>query len=847
MTDLTIPIPVLDAPSYINSGNLYYALHHYKEPIPFVIKAGSVVTLSTNHQCTILVYNNNRLTEETIENMTGETTLNIEVDSVVFVNNMIVSNPDDKYRVTYSIDGEYEPLTRIDMGNNEYSEGVDENLSYVFVEGKWIQLLVPQIDLKHLNGMIANDKDLDELNDYYSSIIEFYNELTDTNFVRKYFAKADNNGAGGGYYGKYTMGESNPSMRRFYLTPSKFNWGCLHEIAHSFDAYFTWNYAHADIREVWTNIMPDYYQYLNFTEEEYLTKSWKLDGQRDTLFMEIKALFGVVPFNEWYLRDRLVFLTSLFFKFGHKKLLTALFTEMRQQLTNGTFDSCSFKTMELIMTIFDRNNMDIVHINRLVGINELDPLVTLNIKYNMQNSVFVFDFMIKPNVVNFELIDSDLGIQRNVELTFKNANPTDLIGAHYSLVKNSKHTLESTFTNTTSQTFTNVSLGAYKFFYVTGNSTRRYYCDADYVVFGETEPTHALTITPLLKPVLYNEIFNIRGLGDHLVAVLKINYQDEYVYFYPISDNPHVYFPNNVYYSINIKNHKFFEYFGRDNEIDILEYKFPLVYGQEIVLYHREIGRLISSFHTTNPTNTFTITRMGVRQNNTNQSTRIVEKILQFCLFVTERYPNLIASPYVQNEVYLSTYYLLPQDQNNLIPQILDFLPDTQVTSITLMGTDYTNLVRINEKEGVLQLRTFDNSAPGVEIMVNLVRDQEPIYNLLIHADTVVKESEYLVALKYNDVLQIVMNNIANTRFIVINGLLEQSNDTAVFYRWINGTFDKISDKSSNDLLGPLLWAMGILFFIVIVFLIIIIKIASPSKKQVITKEKPKPVIKSIK
>ncbi|AFL64930.1 vef [Mamestra brassicae multiple nucleopolyhedrovirus] len=848
MSNLTIPIPVLKAPSYINSGNSYYALHHYKEPIPFLIKSGSVVKLSTNHQCTILVYNNNRLTERTIENMNSNTTLNIEVDSVVFINNMIVSNPDDKYRVTYSIDGDHEPLTRINMGNNEYSDGVNETLSYVFVEGKWIQLLVPQTDLKHLNGMIANDKNLDELNDYYSSIIEFYNDLTSTDFVRKYFAKADNSGVGGAYYGKYTMGESSPSMRRFYLTPSKFNWGCLHEIAHSFDAHFTSNYIHADIREVWTNIMPDYYQYLNYTEEEYLTRGWKYDGRRDAVLIEIKRIFDVIPFNKWSLRQRLVFLTSFFFKLGHKKLMSALFMDMRQQINNGTFDSCSFKTMERIMTMYDRNNMDIVHINRLVGINELDALLTLNIKHNMQNSVFVFDFMIRPSIVNFELIDSDLGIQRDVNLTFKNANPIDLIGAHYSLVKNTKNILESTFTNVTSQIFTNVRLGAYKFFYVTGNSTRRYYCDTEYVVFGETEPTRALTIMPLLKPVLYNETFNFRGLGDHLAGTLEINYQNEYVYFTPISYDPHVYFPNDIYYSVNIKNHKLFEYFGVDNDIDTLEYKFPLVYGQEIVLYHREIGRLISAFNTTNRTNTFTITPMGVRQGDTNQSSRIVEKILHFCLFVTERYPNLIASPYVQNEVYLSAFYLLPQDQNNLIPLIAHFLPDTQVTSMTLMGINYTNLVTINEKNGVLQLRTFNNNAPGLEVILNLVRNQGLIYNLLIDIDSIVEESEYTVALEANDVLHIVMNNMANTRFIVINGVLEQSNNTAVSYRWNNNTFNKISDDSNvNFIPTPLLWALGILFSIIIILLIIIIKITLPNAKETIIKEKSKTNIKSIK
>lgn len=833
MTD-HVTIPFVVAPSYVKSSNSYYALHHYKKPIPYLLKAGCVVKLNSNHACVICVYNNNRNTERVIANVKGDRTIDIEVDSVILVNNIMTNNADGTYRVTYSIEGEHEPLTHVIMGNNDYHDGIDETSSLVFVEGTWIQLLVPQIDLSHLNEMIKDDNNLDTLNDFYTHIIEFYNDLTSTVFSRKYFAKADSGGPGSAYYGRYTMGQSNPSMRAFYLNPTRFNWGCLHEIAHSFDAYFVRNISQVSLREVWTNIMPDYYQYLYFTEEEYLSSGWKYGGRRDAMLAQLKSMCGVVPIQEWDLQQRLVFLTSFFFRLGHKKLMTALFEIMRQQLNAGVFDVFQFKTFNLIMHVFNVHDMDVVYVNQLIGIKDIDTLLTQDIKYNMKNTVNVYDFLIRPNVVNFELTDSDFNVNQNVELTFKNAHPTDMIGAHYSLVMNNNHVHRSTFTNATFQSLSAVSAGCYKFFFTTGNSKRRYRCNTDYIVFDGSSMAPPLIIQPLMKPALIDETFYFNGLGDDLVATLEIKYEENTIRFTPLTSDPHLYFPHEVYYSVNIENLAVFEFMGENNVIEEAFYEFPIRIGQKIILYHREIGRLMSSFNTTSQTNTFTVTDMGLQHDiSTNVSTRLIEKILNFCERIASNYPRLIESAHVQNNVYLSTSLLSTFEQNNLLPVLANFLPDTQVTSITLMGSDNSNLLRINEKGGILQIITFDNNTPGVQALFNLLHNQRPIYSLIINDNTVIKASELLYQIQPNDTIHLEMDEPQNKRFIVIDGKLQQPLASAVYYRWRNDTFQNVSNESNINVVTPLLWIIAnILIFIFIILLVVYIIVLSSKEQQ---------------
>jgi hypothetical protein len=832
MTDY-VTIPFLEAPSYIKPSNSYYALHHYKKPIPYLLKSGCTVEINTNHACSICVYNNNRLTEQVIFNVMGDERIQITQDSVVFINNILTNNKDETYRVTYSIEGEFEPLTHVIMGDNDYRDGVDESSSFVFVEGTWIQLLVPQVDLEHLNGLIEEDIELNQLNDFYTNILNFYNDLTSTVFQRKYFAKADIGGGGGAFYGRYTMGQTSNSMRAFFLTPSHFNWGCLHEIAHSFDAYFVNDLTQISLQEVWTNLFPDYYQYIHLSQDEYLNQGWTFEGKRNEILAKLKLQFGNVSIQNWDFREKLIFLKSFFYKVGHKKLFTDLFNMMRNKLNEGVFNEYTFKTMNLIMYLFNEYGMDVVHVNQLIGVENIDKILEQNIKYNQENSVYVFDFMMQSDVVDFVLTNSNFNIQQDVNLQFKNVHPPDLIGGHYTLIQNMDNIKRSTFTNDTHQLLTSLNGGCYKFFYNTGNSTQRYYCDNGYVLFDGLSLTPTLNIVPHTHSSMLNENFYFYGLGDLLAASLEINYLENTIHFDVKRNAPHLYFED-LYFSVNIENLAIFEFVGTHNDIDQSVYKFPIKMGQKIIIYHREINRLISAFNTIDNTNTFTITNQGIQHNNNNVTSQLINKIVNYCQLVSLEYPLLIESAYVQNEVYLAVVLLSQSQQNNLYPVIENFLPDTTVTAITAMDFRNRNLLRVNEQDGFLRIVTFNNREPNVNVAFQLLRNNKPIYSLHVAFDDWIFDTQEYYELRQNDIIYLEMNDIENKRFIVIDGELRQPPALRVCYRWDRDTFRDMNCQPNCQPINTIIQLLVIIGVIFIIFLLIFIicRLMSSSEKQ---------------
>ncbi|AUV65345.1 Enhancin [Alphabaculovirus myunipunctae] len=839
----SIPIPYISIPAWIPQTERFFGIHHYKKPIPYVLKEGCVVDITTNHACTILVLNDDNSKETITRNVNGPLTIEIEVDSVVFVNCIFDDNADGNFRITYKLSGGgdddddddddedyYDPLQTLVCGENNVAVPYD-GPKFVFVEGDYVQLLVPAIDFRHINEIIAQSARLAPLNDYYNSIIEFYDDLTGIDIKRKYFIKADISGPGGGYYAQFFMGESYSSIKAFYLTFEASNFGCLHEIGHSFDTYFTRSHQ-INLQETWTNIMPDYYQYTHMTTEEYQISGWIYDyGNRDRVIRDFISIYGRLPPQRWSShRQRLIFITAFFYRVGHRTLLRIMYDELIKFASNNQSVNFDFRVMDIMMRVFDeRFNIDVTPVMRDAKICDIDENLALSIRNNRGNTVNVNEFMVNPDSLSFHLTAGETydTIVNEARLLTTLSVPDDLVGAHYALVQNSTRAHYCTFNgDRNAQRLPSMVPGCYKVLSETGNGPNRYIVDDEYVYYdGTTMRPETLTIRPMINSPLLNEVFLLAAFDDRISSIFTIDYtKNEYRLDF-LNLSPHSHFGSNVYYRIEIVGVIVWSVKGRNttSEFD-WNYTVPMSVGQKIIIYHREFRRrLLSNFTTTLNTNEFIVTEYGVQHvegNVESMPLAFSDKVVRFCNNIQQNYPTLVRAPFVQDSIF-TAYNLLTNDSSSLSSSSLyetvsKFLPDTSVTSMTALDSTPINMMRARQLDGVLHVQTYALADPDTSVQFSVVRGNRQIFQLDIESNVRLVDFYNSIVLMPNDRIDMRMDRVAdNKRFLVIDGVNQTLSSSSDLITYIYKPHDTDSSTSS------LLVIIGIIFAVIIVLFII--------------------------
>jgi hypothetical protein len=836
----TLTLPFVIKPTWVNANENSLALHHYKRPIPYLIKAGSSVTINTDHECVVLVLNNNRNTETITELVFNENTIiidelvvDITVDSVVFLNCLLVDNSNGEFSVAYTINGEYEPLVHIICNeNSEYTDGVDDELSYVLIEGETVQILVPRVDLPYLNEMIELDNQLSDFNNFYKDIVDVYNDMAGIVFRRKYFAKADIGGPGEAYYGKWFMGSSWSTLRNNYLRLGPTNWTPLHEMAHSYDTHFIRNRDQVSIVEVWTNIFGDYYQYLRMSPQEYNDRGWMFNlGRRVTVMTELIEAFYNRPIQDWNLRQKLIYLTAFFYKVGHTNLMRNMFSYMINLIETGTFDVNTFRVIDIIIEQCNNFNVDVVHVNQMCGVELLSKNIIQTVKYNFANSVLVYEFLLKPATLSFALTSSNHDIQTDAMLTFAQPHANDMLGGQYSLVQNASNQYMFTFTRDKTQHVSGMQGGCYKFFYNSGNSTRRYRTETDYVFFDGKSDISAPIFEPYTHSLLLNEHFTFRGIGDWRCHTLDLDFNNMQYLFRTFISRPHygVNHRDKVYYSIDIEGVTFIQILGDNNPARPPLETYPLYIGQHLSIYHAEhSNRLITDFFTTDYLTHFIITEQGVQLVKDMDASVLINRLVNYCNMISQNYPTIQQSPSVSNTVLLAYWVLSQKEQSQLSDIVAPYLIDTSVTSFTILGQQNQNIIHLYESEGMMQIDIFDNSTPQNNVNVDLVRYDEIVFSIVINGSTPLFASRQYVQIKNYDVLVLRASDIENKRFIVIDGVLQNpSPSKSVYFEFIDNTFKETpsitpEEPPQNIQPWPILILVGVLFLITIMLLILL-------------------------
>ncbi|AAZ38294.1 VEF-3 [Agrotis segetum nucleopolyhedrovirus A] len=834
----SISIPYLLAPDWALTNINLLVNRHYKQPIPYVIPAGVSVDLNTNYPCTISVLNTNNATEHIYGNVNGDLTVTAQVDSVVFVSSIFVDNSDGQYRVAFEINGSRTPLVRVRCGQNNYkSGGIDENQSFVFIEGKYIQLLMPQQDLPFLNDFIQADPELNTLNDYYNTIVDLYNDTTGIGFQRKYFGKCDLSNAP--YVNVHAITDNVLSLQRMFFNFTPRNFTLLHAISFLYNCYFE-NSKSVNLEFVWWHVLPDLYQYTYFTPQEYLEDGFKFqNGRKDEILSDMINNLSTNKINSWESMRRLIFITTFFFRVGHKKLMRDLFKAMTDKIYDENFNIRDFDTLGEIVCLLDGYGIDVVYSCQVVGVQYLDRLLLQKIKYNIENTVNVFEFLVRPGALSFNLVESGNASSNEAVLKFVKTPPLDIIGCHYTLIHNKSNKHKSTFAENTTQSLGHMQPGCYKLFFESGNSKSRHYSNSDYVVFDGTSITPAIELMPLVHSNLLVETFYLYGQSDRLVAIFVIDYYHKQYVLEIIRPNPNTNFRDSIYYSIEIENVVKWDIMGT-NEVDALgPFEAPLSLNQSVIIYHAEWERLVSVFETSN-TNVFTTTLQGLRFGDDDTELALVSKIVNLCEHITAAAPTLMYSSSIQDNLFLA-YNVLSEEQRQYLDSIIaPFLPNTRLTSITILGFNRSNLLRAHEIDGILKIVIFDNANPQTRVSFRVFRNNQRIYNFEA-SNRPVAAAEHFIELMTDDTIHLSTENLQN-RIIVTNGSLNKPMTREVLMHWKSASFELITINTTPDLRPlALVAAVAVLIIIIVVIYKLLCLLCLSEARRQINKVSPTP------
>nr|ANS70948.1 viral expression factor 1 [Lymantria dispar multiple nucleopolyhedrovirus] len=426
MNSVTVTLNVLpvELPAYLDVSETALALHHSRVPLGYVCNETTIITVRSTAACELWFLNNNRNQELSfVINSDESSTLTHNRVYVPFVNR-IVGGDAGGFTIVCTIENYLTVLPHYTHNNtNETSfknevRASDETTCYAFLELEHALLLVPPADRDELLAL-----NLMSINNFYTTIVNTFDNLIglinnassssfDNNFNKKFFCKADVNGAGVAYYGRNWTAQTSSSMTR-YLQPRTTNWMVFHEIAHAYDFQFVGNTP--SLGEVWNNILADRYQYDFMTyEERQREASVYENGNRERVELDITNLIsnGTV-YNYWSFYQKLIVFTWMMDTPQGRRVMNRINRQFRQ-----------IKVTEpnpRYMTIFDwwvlLSDVDFVPFLKLMQI----PLVSCRILPNnhVVDSFLYADSLVRSKriyypvrelVRNFDVITNSYGL-----------------------------------------------------------------------------------------------------------------------------------------------------------------------------------------------------------------------------------------------------------------------------------------------------------------------------------------------------------------------------------------------------------------------------------------------------
>ncbi|MBO1137576.1 putative mucin/carbohydrate-binding domain-containing protein [Enterococcus faecalis] len=657
--------PINNLNAGINMGN-----GHDRQDLGIQIKKGSIIKIkqiNPNYKSPLILrlLTNDSNTESSISFSNQEVSLNAKELAVPFIDTPYKVSNNEIPQVEYTVDGEKIALPIFDKNKkmNDFVQLWQDTKGYALITGDRFQILFPQINME---SVISRNL-IDLISMYDNDIIGYYNNLIglsdnpdnplDKASSRRYFYKADANGAGALYYGSHWAAQHSVSASSWLSD----GWGVLHETGHGYQGNFM--NRGMSVGEVWNNLYGVIYNYDHMGKESADKNGWLYDyGNKkyyESMFLDM-IRENNLNYEHLSLRNKLNLLSNIVDKAKNEGLQN-FYKKYRYLASKEDYVADQYLLPDLIVKYLgESNKYDFIPILKVWGLN-VEKNSETYVKENNYKAVAHLAQVVPDNQIDNAInkltndyrLSSVLSLVTNEELKALNLSSTITLNLkNYDIFKNAKLRIFDNRTlykeiniESSSITLNNIPNGVYElefdtnegyikfpYLFVKENSNVdieliNYLDEAKKSVDSLFEDNSMLIKNGIQqkdievskqlvsklpsgkeKEILldklekaYDQLFEITlsGFSDRKFAVLDISNNKANIKVY--GGMPHVYFKNDVYASLKIERNSNLIYekkFIGDENIVSSENEINLEEGDRIIVKHQEAsGNRFSSNH----------------------------------------------------------------------------------------------------------------------------------------------------------------------------------------------------------------------------------------------------------
>ncbi|CAI8936126.1 putative mucin/carbohydrate-binding domain-containing protein [Pseudomonas sp. IT-P176] len=365
----------LERPEWMFRAGLDKGIHHDRIDLGTILLAGTKIrvrqiTPTSNVGVTLSLLNNDQKTETHTEIKTQWRELIAGVASVPFVSTRYTAQAGELLEIEVEIWGGAKSLPIYRQGLNIdlfFSDWDSWNAEYALFSSTYANVLIPAKD-KGVVKTLHQASGLQNLTSYYNRVFEYFNYLaglsfepavpTDKNIPNRYFMKADKSGVGAAYYGGGWTAETSDSVAAFWLDIRAENWGSLHEISHGYQGGF-FSDDIIQVSEIWNNIFCQLYQEKWLGQDVYKV-GWLYGAGEDVLYADARRVFDLGLSSAGAAGHLIMFFYMLIlWKTGERGLVE--FYQRYRRISNSVgFKVADYPAMDLLSHVsIDVANVDV--------------------------------------------------------------------------------------------------------------------------------------------------------------------------------------------------------------------------------------------------------------------------------------------------------------------------------------------------------------------------------------------------------------------------------------------------------------------------------------------------------
>ncbi|MBC1372512.1 enhancing factor (viral) [Listeria booriae] len=703
----------LENPTWLRAQGLSKGIDHDRQDLGIIVPKDSTIEIrqtNPNYKGTVTVelLNNDSSKENGYQVGSSWVTATARADSALFAKTTFTA---EAPTLEYKVDDKVIELPVFKQGDKEadfFEKWDKSNAAFALVGNKYIQILVPARDKSYLKKM-DEFSSINDLLAYYDTLFETYNELegisftaktaTDKNVPTKYFAKANVQGAGAGYYGGNHTADSSSSVYGFFLKPG---WGGLHEIGHGYQGSFMADPTFST-SEVWNNIYADSMQ-KKMLGSDYYTEGWLYRGDRTYLegVFEKFVYETKTPVNNWDVRSKLYMLVMMKDKAGDQAF-THFNQSYRAAVNAGTIDY-EEKLLDLLTQAYgETSHYDFTPFVELVqgsmtnnqkiknlysGNKAVYPLASLLSGNNLKNARKDIQLDSKWGLVsNKELAKYKLTTTSEIQFTI---NDFDQIKGKTVRIKDGADVIRSIKITSPTITIKNMPIGIYSLDIPTG-ATRFYKPSTNYLVVSDSGNKTNIQMNELQTSTVASELLIFKGLGNGIFARGTVDAEAGRFVLDVTSGSPHSYFPGR-YASVEILDENGQSVFNRvmnGASTETGKFEATIKPGYTIKVIHEEPSRLSimnapSDLLDNTTTNTFKVTKYGL----TSEKKKITEQdaLANYKANLEKLAKSITNNASIKNEDYA--------DSKTQLKKAIAYLPDKDADKIKYQQ-DYAELLAV--------------------------------------------------------------------------------------------------------------------------------------------------------